>query len=656
MFLPFCQGIFLFGDTTECKGKMANWAVFFIFFHNMNLSKLSLIIFLFFCFPCFGETRFSTDIQHVEPTHWWLGLKNKSLQIMVHGKGIGSTEVSSTAPGWKLQKVHRSGNPNYLFLDFEFTAQAKPGVYKIGFKSGSKTQFIDYEIRGKNEMAAGARGFDASDVMYLIMPDRFSNGNPGNDFPEGALEKPDREAPFGRHGGDLAGIENHLDYIRDLGVTAIWLNPVIANNQTQSSYHGYSFTDFYKIDTRLGTLQEYKRLIEKCHQNGLKMVQDMVANHIGTGHWWMSDMPAEDWVHPAGNPLVRTNFKIETVVDPNASPKEREIFEKGWFDVSMPDLNQTNLFVAKYLIQNTIWWICETGIDGIRMDTYPYNDKEYMARWCREVLREFPAFGITGEIWVDQPAVCAYFTEGGLVRDGYKGTLPSSTDFPLYFALSKGLSEEGGWEAGLNRVYVALSQDFLYKDAAKNVTFIDNHDLSRFITTQKGNVAKLKQGLAMLLTIRGIPQLYYGAEILMAGDGASHPDVRKDFPGGWPGDSLNLFSESGRRENVDSVFRYFQHLLKWRKTSQAVHKGSFRQFIPVDNQYAYLRKYQNEMVLVVVNGNDKPGKLDLNRLADEWAGKYRKEVIEVISGEKFDLSGNELSLPARGLMIFEFKN
>ncbi len=574
---------------------------------------------------------------------------------MIHGKGIGKSEVSTASTGWKLLKVHRPSNPNFLFLDMEFSQEAKPGYFKLDLKSGVKTQNIDYEVIGRNQMAAGASGFDASDVIYLIMPDRFANGNPGNDFPAGALEKPDRKAPFGRHGGDLAGVENHLNYIRDLGVTAIWLNPVIANNQIASSYHGYSFTDFYRIDTRLGTLQEYKRLIEKCHQNGLKMVQDMVANHIGTGHWWMADLPMEDWVHPAGNPLVRTNFKIETVVDPNASPKEREIFEKGWFDTSMPDLNQTNPFVARYLIQNTLWWICETGIDGIRMDTYPYNDKEYMARWCTEILNEFPSFGITGEIWVDQPAICAYFSEGNLVRDGYQGTLPSSTDFPLYFAICKGLAEEGGWETGLIRVYNALSLDFLYKNPSRNVTFIDNHDLSRFITTQKGDVDKLKQGLAMLLTLRGVPQLYYGAEILMEGDGASHPDVRKDFPGGWPGDTLNLFSDAGRKGKVDSVFRFFQRLLTWRKTSSAIHKGSFRQFIPVENQYAYLRKFENEMVLVVVNGNNKPGKFDLSRLNGELSDWKRTEISEVITGQKADLSGKELNLPAKGILIFDFR-
>jgi glycosidase len=602
-----------------------------------------------------AQTRFSNGIQHVEPKNWWLGLKSNKLQLMVHGRAIAGAKVSSTNPGWKLLKVHSSSNPNYIFLDFEILPIAKAGLFKIEISNSAGKQMIDYELKAKSTIPPGAKGFDQSDVMYLIMPDRFANGNPNNDNVEGYREKANRSEPSGRHGGDLEGIEKHLDYIKDLGFTTLWINPIIENNQVKTSYHGYSFTDLYQIDARFGSLEDYKRLILRCHENGMKMVQDMVANHIGTNHWWMDDLPMADWVHPAGNPLVKTNFKMETVVDPNKDKKELDIFEKGWFDVTMPDLNQSNPFISKYLIQNTLWWICETGIDGIRMDTYPYNDLEFMSRWCREVKAEFPQFGLVGEVWVDVPAICSYFAEGAMNRDGYKAALPSVTDFPVYNAIAKALVEKDGWDTGLSRLYITLAQDFLYKDPSRNLIFLDNHDLTRFLTYQKGDLARLRQGIAMLLTLRGIPQFYYGSEILMSGDGAHHPEVRKDFPGGWPGDTLNLFDARNRNGKIDSMHRFCRNLLQWRKTSKAISKGKFQHLIPEKNVYTYFRIAEKEMVMVVVNGNEKETNFALSKVSDYTKGWTSQPVSDVLSQSTADMDTETIKIPGKGVLILEFR-
>lgn len=595
------------------------------------------------------------DIKHVEPMHWWTGMKNSHLQLLIHGDKIKSctASIAKTETGLTLKKTIRTNSENYLFLDLEVAANAKPGIYHIRLTDGKRTKTIDYSLKLKASMAKGAAGYGPEDVLYLIMPDRFANGDPSNDNPEGALEKMAREQPYGRHGGDLAGIDKNLDYFKNLGVTTLWINPILENNQPYSSYHGYSFTDLYKVDPRFGSLDEYKKLIQKCHQNGLKMVQDMVANHIGSKHWWMEDMPTSDWVHPVGDPFNRSNFRIETVPDPNRAKSDQDKMLDGWFDVHMPDLNQRNPLLATYLIQNSLWWIAETGIDGIRMDTYPYNDKDYMTRWCDDILKEFPKFSLVGEVWVDQPSLESYFTKGAKNQDGYKAGLPTVTDFPLYFAITKGLQEKSSWDNGLQKVYTVLSQDFLYKDPSKHLVFVDNHDLSRFITTQKGDDKKFRQGIAMALTLRGVPQLYYGGEIGMAGDAVAHSNVRHDFPGGWAGDSLNLFVEQNRKGHVDSVFRFHQNLLQWRKTSEAIAKGKFTHYLPDSNVYTYFRTTELQTVMVVVNGSDKPKALNAKRFK-ELEGK-NDPFKEVISGQSMHLSDNKLRIPANGVWVLEHR-
>lgn len=609
---------------------------------------------LFFCFSLSFISLAGIEVKRIEPMHWWVGMKNRQLSLLLYGPGIGECKPSIKTSGITLKSTEPVSNANYLFLNLEISASAKPGKYSIELADQGEKKIIQYELKSRQSIPTGAQGFSQKDVMYLIMPDRFANGDSTNDFVEGMLERPNRTEPFGRHGGDLKGIENNLDYFKELGINTLWLNPIIENNQPHSSYHGYAFTDFYKVDPRFGTLDDYKRLIAKCHANGMKMVQDMVANHIGSKHWWMLDKPDLGWIHPEGDPFYKTNFRIETVSDPNGSPEDKNRMEKGWFDIHMADLNQNHRLLGQYLIQNSIWWIAETGIDGIRMDTYPYNEKNFMTRWCEAILKEFPSFNIVGEVWVDPVSLASYYAQGAKNQDGYKAGLPSVTDFPLYFAMTRALNEAPTWDNGLIKIYIALAQDFLYKDASRNLIFTDNHDLTRIFTSLKKDYRKYQQAMAMLLTLRGVPQLYYGDEILMTGDAASHPEVRRDFPGGWPGDTENYFLASTRKEQKDSAFKLVQRILNWRRNSTPIHKGKFVQFLPEENVYVYFRIHQNKKVMVVINGNDSAKKLKMSRFRNELGNSAKG--MDVISGNTVDLATAELVLSPMAAMIIDCAN
>jgi glycosidase len=603
-----------------------------------------------------SNSIYAFRIEKIEPAHWWIGMKNPNLQILVYGKETGSCTFRikpGQTGGVKLLGFEKTTNPDYLFVNLEIASDARPGSCTFLLEQGGEKKEIIYPLKARSEMAMGAKGYDASDVLYLIMPDRFSNGNPGNDSLPDFLEKADRKKPSGRHGGDLQGIENHLDYLKNLGISTLWLNPVLENNQPEFSYHGYAITDYYTIDGRLGNLDDYKRLIRNGHTKGLKMVQDMVANHIGTGHYWAKSLPDTGWIHHYGKPYTVCNFRIETISDPHAASSDRSRMTDGWFDKHMADLNQKHPLLATYLIQNTLWWIAETGIDGIRMDTWPYNDKEFMSRWCREVLAEFPRFSIVGEIWVEQPSFTAYFVEGTRNPDGYQPALPSCTDFPFYFALSKGLQEKGNWDSGLIRIYQALSQDFLYKNASRNLVFASNHDLSRFITTQGGDFRKHQQAMGIVLTMRGIPQLYYGDEFALPGDGSQHSNVRLDFMGGWPGDSLDYFQPAGLRGRADTAYRFLQNLLKWRKTSRAVSQGSFTHYLPEDNVYVYFRQTEDELLMVMVNGNPDSRNLQLQRF--EQLRAFYPEALDVCTQKSMTVSVDSVLVPGHGIRILDFR-
>jgi neopullulanase len=609
------------------------------------------IIFLTLCLSAtygFCQKK-QPDFLHVEPQNWWVGMKIPALQIMFHKAGISGKTVSVVYPGVTLKSVQKVENADFLFINLEISTVALPGKIPVVFEEGKEKFTYFYELRSKSAVANRNQGFSPADVIYLIMPDRFANGNTKNDTLPGFFQGTHRNEPFGRHGGDLKGISDHLDYIKNLGVTALWLNPVLENNQKTESYHGYAITDLYKIDSRFGSNQDYVNFVEKCHQNGLKVIQDMVANHIGDQHWIMKNPPEKSWIHyyPDFKP---TSYRTGVPSDPYASRTDLQKMVDGWFVAWMPDLNQQNEWLANYLIQNSLWWIEYAGIDGIRMDTYPYPDKNFMNRWAKTLLTEYPKFNIVGEAWINSVPMTAYWQKGVRNSDGYASELPSVTDFPFCFTVAQALNEEGGWDTGLSRLHFLLGQDFNYAKPQDNLTFLDNHDMTRFFLSVNRNLEKYKMGLAFLLTTRGTPQLYYGTELLMDGDGASHPNVRRDFPGGWTGDTINAFLPAGRTPQQNEAFDYLKKLLDWRKTATAIHTGKLTHYVPEDNIYVYFRYNKQQTVMVVMNGNKEVKTLNTSRLIENMKGFTQAK--NILSGEKIsDLK--TLSLPPQTALILE---
>lgn len=591
------------------------------------------------------------DIQRVEPAFWWAGMKNSELQVLVYGKNISAADVSLSYAGVDVSRIEKTENPNYQFIYLTLSPTVKPGSFPITFTMGKKKRVINYELKAREKSPDDFKGFDASDVIYLITPDRFANGDESNDSHPAMVEKLNRAEPFGRHGGDLKGIENNLGYIKDLGVTALWINPILENNQPHSSYHGYAITDFYKVDPRFGTNESYKALTRKAHDQGIKMIQDMVFNHSGSESWFVKDLPAKDWIHQFPE-YTNSNYRLSTSIDPYASKADVDKMQQGWFDKHMPDLNQHNPLLATYLIQNSIWWIEYVQLDGIRMDTHPYPYKDFMADWCKAVMTEYPNFNIVGEVWEERVLLTSYFQRNSTNSDAYEGHLPSVTDFPLKSALNTAFNEKDGWEEGLTRIYYALIQDFAYTEPNNNVTFLDNHDLTRFATSVSGDIAKQKMGFAALLTLRGIPQLYYGGEIGMLGDGGNHGTLRADMPGGWKGDTRSVFTEAGRTKDENELFNYVRTLLNWRKDKSVVHQGSLMHFIPEDGVYVYFRYTDTESVMVILNNNATEKTLTTKRFAERLTGFTSAENI-VTRQSVTNLQ--HLTVPAKSATILELK-
>lgn len=607
-----------------------------------NRILTTLFITLFCTLPVLAQT---IQIDKLEPANWWIGFKNPELQLLVYGPNISESVVSLEYPGVRLKSVEIPENPNYLFINLEIGANAKAGILPLVFTNGNETEIFDYPLLEKSSSNSRIQGFDASDVIYLIMPDRFANGDPTNDTIPGMLEESNRDQPYGRHGGDLKGIQNNLDYIHELGMTAIWLNPIFENDMPADYqkgvgfYHGYAATDMYKVDRRFGSNEEFKSLIESAQSRGMKVIMDMIHNHVGTEHWFVKDLPSKDWIHDQsvhGN----TNFRTGTVMDPYASDFDRNAMVKGWFVDEMPDLDQRNEFVVNYLIQNTLWWIEYSGIDGIRMDTHPYPYKEYMAEWTRRVLEEYPQFNIVGEAWAGNVPTTAFWQRDFPDKSGYNSFLPSITDFPMNRAVNQAFTEEFGWETGVSKLYDLLGQDFLYSDPLLNVIFLDNHDLNRFFSTVGEDPRKAKMGIAFILTTRGIPQVYYGTEILMPGEGMD-PNKRYDFPGGWESDTHNAFLKSGRIAlglergfPVDETFDYVKKIANWRKNASAIHNGRLTHFIPANNTYVYFRHNDEQRVLVAINASEDSVTLDYRRYS---------ELLEGYSGGQEITSGTRIT-------------
>jgi glycosidase len=612
----------------------------------MNKTKL-LVYTLTLQFICIIA---EAQISHLEPPFWWAGMKNPDLQLMVHGKNISDTKVAINYDGVEVKSISLVENPDFMFIDLKLSPDVRPGNFEIQFKKDN--EIIESYIYALKERMAGScqrEGFNSTDVLYLIMPDRFANGNPSNDVIKGMKEGLERNDPDGRHGGDIQGIIDHLDYVSEMGFTAIWLNPVLENDQPEASYHGYATTDFYEVDNRFGTNEDYRKLGELAKAKGIKLIMDMIFNHCGSEHWWMKDMPSQDWINFYPD-FTLTNHRRTVNQDPHASDIDSRIFTDGWFVPTMPDLNMRNPFMANYLIQNSIWWIEYVGLSGIRMDTYPYPFKWAMAEWNKRVLKEYPGFNLVGEEWSENPAIVSYWQRGQTNSDGYQGELPGLMDFPLQNALSRALNEPEEWGSGLIRLYETLANDFLYPDPDNLVVFPDNHDMSRFFMQVGMNVDLLRLGIAYILTTRGIPQIFYGTEILMTHtEGNNHGYIRKDFPGGWEGDKINGFTGLGLSAQELEIQNYFKKLLNWRKNCPVIHSGKMTHFVPQNGVYVYFRYDDGSKVMVILNKNKNEQLLELERFREILRDSVKG--TDVISGKEIELNDIILLPPLAPLIL-----
>ncbi len=598
-------------------------------------------------------TAFANEykVDGVYPSNWWVGMKNPKLQLMIHGLNISENTFTINYPGVKLVKTNKADNKNYVFLDLVISTAAKPGTINIFLKNKSGSGVIPFILKSRRQGngTTFAQGVTSADFMYLIMPDRFSNGDPSNDNVEGMKDKTfSRDSMYYRHGGDLQGIINHLDYLQELGVTALWLNPVIENDMPKTSYHGYAFTNHYKVDPRLGGDSAYKRLIDEMHRRGLKMVQDAVYNHVGLEHWFVLDQPTKDWLHQWPT-YTNTTYKDQVLFDPYASASDKKKMSDGWFVPSMPDLNQNNPYVANFLIQHALWTVEEYGIDGWRIDTYAYNDLDFMNRCNKALLDEYPKLTIFGETWVHGVINQSYFVRNNYAIP-YKSNQPGVTDFQTLWGIQDAMTKDFGWNEGVNKLYTTLAQDFVYKDPTQNVVFIDNHDLSRFYSTIGEDMAKYKMSIGWLLTSRGTPQWYYGAEIGMKG--FANPDglVRMDFMGGWAGDSVNKFVAAGRTPHENSIFNYVKELANFRKTSSALKTGKLMQFVPEDGVYTYFRYDKNQTIMVVMNTAKEERIIDPQRFAERLNGAH--QIVDVINNSKRNVT-EKWDVPAQTIWVME---
>lgn len=622
------------------------------------MKKIALALFVFLLsVPLYAQHQLPEQIQVVDPPFWWAQMPVNELQLQLYGNELGKYRATIDYDGVQIDRQVTVDSPNYLFLYLEISEAAQAGTMEIVLKrKGKKDLKIPYDLMTREPRQGRNQGFDASDLIYLMMPDRFANGDPSNDSIEGMLESADRSDPERRQGGDIQGVMDHLDYIENLGMTAIWFTPMFENDMSADygAYHGYAATDLYKVDRRYGSNESYKELVESVQERGMKVIMDMIHNHIGDNHWWMDDLPEKDWVYEYEK-YGQTNYRGAVASDPYASKYDSDKLEKGWFVPEMPDLNQNNPILTDYLIQNTLWWIEYSGIDGIRMDTYVYPDQGYMARWAKEVLEAYPAFNIVGEAWVNNVPAEAYwqYDEEG-VDDGYNSHLPSLTDFQFSFALRDAFNEDFGWTTGLSQLYYLLSQDFLYSDPMGNVTFLDNHDMSRFYEHIGRNEDHFKMAYAFLLTTRGIPQVYYGTELMMGHDyrGGDDEVWRQTMPGGWPDDDRNVFTREGRTDKENEIFDYVTRLNQWRKTAIAVHEGKLVHFIPESNVYIYFRTHPEQTVMVIMNGNDESTMVSRDRLSEILDGF--KEAHNVLTEERIRTDKDfEVSGKTTGVWVLE---
>ena len=594
------------------------------------------------------------QIDRVEPPFWYAGMNLSSVQIMFYGKNIAQYDVA-VSNNVVIENIRKTENPNYVFVTID-TKDVAPSELTFSFKNKNKVVFTKkYELKKRKENSKFRKSYDSSDMIYLIMSDRFANGNPNNDTTKETFEKSDRNKPGGRHGGDIEGIIKNLDYIKELGATAVWPTPICEDNDKEYSYHGYGQSDVYKIDPRYGTNEDYVRLSAELHKRGMKNIMDYVTNHWGIEHWMINDLPTYDWLHQFPG-YARTNDRKTTQSDPNASKIDAKICVDGWFVKSMPDLNQSNPLVMNYLTQNAIWWIEYADLDGFRVDTYPYADKESIAKWTKNITDEYPNFNIVGEAWMYTQAAISYWQKDSPISriQSYNSNLPSVMDFTLQDAITKVFNEDKEtWTDGMVKVYDNFSNDFLYANTNNLLIFTENHDTNRFNEIYKNDFKKYQMAMTLLATVRGIPQLYYGSEIGMAGDkNKGDADIRKDFPGGWNGDINNAFTKSGRTIEQQKYFDFTSKLFNWRKSATVIHSGKMTHYIPENNVYVYFRYTEAESVMVVINNSNNNQTFKTKRF-NESIQNYQTGK-DILSGKTVDLK-NDITIEEKSVLVLELK-
>ena len=594
------------------------------------------------------------QIDRVEPPFWWNNMTHSDVQIMFYGKNIAQNEVT-VSNGIVIKGIQKTENPNYVFVTID-TKNSPAQDLVFTFKNGKKSFTHKYTLKSRKENSRFRKSFDSSDVIYLIMSDRFANGNPNNDSNDKLFEKANRTNKDGRHGGDIEGIIKNLDYIQSLGATAVWPTPLCEDNDERGSYHTYGQSDVYKIDARFGTNEDYVRLSTELHQRGMKNIMDYVTNHWGYKHWMMNDLPTYDWIHQFPG-YAQTNYRMATQFDSNASEKDFDLCMDGWFVRSMPDLNQSNPLVLNYLTQNAIWWIEYADLDGFRVDTYSYNDKTAIAKWTKSITDEYPNFNIVGEVWMYDQAQMAYWQKDSKIGaiQSFNSNLPSVMDFTLQEAIANGVFNEDKqeWRNGMVKVYENFNNDFLYPNINNLLVFFENHDTNRLNEAYKNDFKKYQIAMTLIATVRGIPQIYYGSEIGMAGDkGKGDGDIRRDFPGGWNGDTNNAFNKAGRTEEQNKFYDFTAKLLNWRKTKDVIHFGKTTHYVPENNVYVYFRYNENESVMVVVNNNAEKQTFKTNRFAENIKNYLSGK--DIFTETTFDLN-NDITIEGKSVMILELK-
>ena len=604
----------------------------------------------------FFTSVFSATNIDVYPTHWWVGMKNPNLQLMVHGEQeLAKGKITVSHPGLFVKAVHQPENKHYLFVDLQISSTVRPGKYTLKLSDGT---LFAYELKARKTDKNIHQGVRSNDLIYLIMPDRFANGDNTNDAYADLRDKDtDRTNPYVRHGGDLKGISNRLDYLKDLGVTSIWMTPILENDMpkmqegpwTMSGYHGYWITNHYKIDKRFGGNEAYKELVSAAHSKGLKIIQDAVYNHVGSYHHTVLDPPMKEWLNQWPQ-YTGSNHREELFTDPYASTLEKKIMIGGWFVPHLPDLNLSNPFCANFVIQSNIWSTEEFGIDGWRVDTYKYCDEKFLNDINAALVKEFPNITVFGEAWTNAVPASAYFTQNN-INAPFKHQIKGVTDFPLSNAIYDALNQPYGWNEGVSRVYTTLSQDFLYKDPMTNCIFLDNHDMNRFFSMVGEDMDKYKMGLGLLLTTRGIPQVYYGTEILMKNyKDPNDAAVRKDFPGGWSSDPVSKFDSGTLNPKEKEAFDFFRKLAQFRKSSPAIANGKIKQFIPANGVYVYFRIHQNQKLMCILNTNTSDSNLGLEKYQEELS--TARALKNVLTGELMK-TPNSLNLSGKSFQIFE---